>query len=69
MEKIKVMDDTEIRMRGIDILNKVLGPAAALRFLTLLSREPTDYVEISRQLYAEQSIEEIFERAKKHWRD
>jgi hypothetical protein len=29
------------------------------------TREPTDYVEISRRLYEGQSIEEIFDRAKK----
>lgn len=62
------MDDTKIRLRGIEALNKALGPAAALRFLTLLHREPTDYVEISGELYEGQTIEEIFERAKKHWK-
>jgi len=68
MEKARIMDDTEIRVSGIEALNKALGPAAALRFLTLLHREPTDYVDISRKLYEGQTIEEIFERAKKHWK-
>ncbi len=67
MEKVRMINDTEIRIRGIEALNKVLGPAAALRFLTLLHREPTDYVEISRRLYEGQTIEEIFERAQKRW--
>lgn len=58
------MDDAEIKFKGIKVLNKVLGPAAALRFLTLLHREPTDYVEISQTLYEGQTIEEIFERGK-----
>jgi len=40
--KARLIDDTEIRVRGIETLNKVLGPAAALRFLTLLHRESTD---------------------------
>jgi hypothetical protein len=31
----------------------------------MFHREPTDYVEISRRLYEGQSIEEIFDRAKK----
>ncbi len=69
MEKTKRMDDTEIRISGIEALNKALGPANALRFLTLLHREPTDYVEISRRLYDGQTIEEIFERARKHWKE
>ena len=68
MEKAKIRDDTEIRVSGIEALNKALGPTAALRFLTLLHREPTDYVEISRQLYEGQTIEEIFQRARKHWK-
>jgi len=63
------MDDTEIRINGIEALNKALGPAAALRFLTLLHREPTNYVEISRRLYEGQTIDEIFERAREHWKE
>jgi len=63
--KTKVMDDAEIRLRGIDAFNKTLGVTAALRFLTLLHRESTDYVEVSRQLYKGQTIDEIFERAGK----
>ena len=68
MGKTNIMHDTEIRISGIEALNKALGPAAALRFLTLLHREPTDYVEISRRLYEGQTMEEIFARAKKHWK-
>ena len=63
--KRKKMDDAEIRLIGIDALNKVLGPTAALRFLALLHNEPTDYVKISRSLYEGQTIEEIFTRARK----
>ncbi len=62
------MDDTQIRIKGIETLNKALGPTAALRFLTLLHREATDYVEVSNRLYKGQTIDEIFERAKKHWK-
>ncbi len=69
MKKKKIMDDAEIRISGIEALNKALGPAAALRFLSLLHREPTDYVEISRRLYKGQTIDEIFNRAKKHWKE
>ena len=69
MEKLRIMDDTEIRISGIEVLNKALGPATALRFLTLLHREPTDYVEVSRRLLQGQTIEEIFERAQKHWKE
>jgi len=65
--KAQVLDDTEIRFKGIDALNKALGPSAALRFLTLFHRDRTDYVEISRRLYQNQTIDEIFERAEANW--
>jgi len=66
--KTKAMDDTEIKFKGIEALNNSLGTTAALRFLTLLHREPTNYVDISRRLYEKQTIDEIFARAKKHWK-
>jgi len=69
MDRMKIMDDAEIRISGIEVLNQALGPSAALRFLTLLHREPTDYVEVSRRLYEGQTIEEIFERAREHWKE
>jgi hypothetical protein len=63
------MDDTEVRIQGIEILNKALGPATTLRFLSLLHREPTDYVDVSRRLYEGQTIDEIFERARGRWKE
>ncbi len=67
-ERAKAMGEAELRVAGIDALNKALGPAEALRFLALFRSEPTDYVEVSRRLYESQSVEEIFKRARKHWR-
>ena len=46
MEINNIMDDTEIKVKGINALYKSLGSAAAMRFLTLLHKTPTDYVEI-----------------------
>jgi len=68
MAKVNPMSDTELRISGIEALNKALGPAAALRFLTLLHREPTDYVEISRRLFEQQTLDDIFARGKENWR-
>ncbi|MBS1259674.1 MAG: hypothetical protein MAG551_02749 [Candidatus Scalindua arabica] len=67
--KTKIINDTEIRLKGIEILYKSLGTTAALRFLTLLHREPTNYVKISKRLYKDQTVDEIFKRAKKHWKN
>jgi hypothetical protein len=69
METTTTIDDAEVRFKGIVALNEALGPAGALRFLTLLHRDQTDYVEISRRLYEGQSIDDIFSRARKQWQE
>jgi len=63
-----LVDDTAIQLNGINALNKALGHSGALRFITLIHKEPTDYVEISRRLYEGQTVSEIFDRAKKRWK-
>lgn len=40
------MDDTEIRLKGIQALNNTLGPTAALGVLTLLHGQYKAHVEI-----------------------
>ncbi len=67
MNRTATLNDTELRIKGIEALNASLGAAAALRFLSLLHREPTDYVAVSRRLYKGQTIDDIFERAEKNW--
>ena len=68
MERARNMDDAELRLNGIEALNKALGPAMALKFLSLLHREKTDYVKISRKLYEGQTIDEIFNRVESNWK-
>jgi hypothetical protein len=60
--------ENEIKLKGIEALNKFLGPADALKFLTYMHREPTDYVKVSHDLYKGQSIEEIFQRSQGNWK-
>ena len=67
-ERTKAMDEAELRVLGIEALNKALDPVEVLRFLALFHREPTDYVEISKKLYEGQTVEAIFKRAKEYWR-
>lgn len=62
------LDEAEVRLRGIEALNRALGPAGALRFLALIHRDRTDYVEVSRRLYEGQTVDEILERSRLRWR-
>lgn len=65
----QALTENEIKLKGINALNASLGPADALRFLTYLHREPTDYVKVSRDLYRGQSIDDIFQRAQQNWQE
>ncbi len=67
--KAKMMDDTELKLKGIEVLNKALSASDALKFLTLLHHAPTDYLKISKRLYQGQTIDEVFMRAKRHWKE
>ncbi|MBS4027706.1 MAG: hypothetical protein KGZ58_03620 [Ignavibacteriales bacterium] len=69
MVETKTINDTELTVKGIEALNEALGTTNAFRFLSLLHREPTDYVEISKRLYNGQTIDEIFQRAKNNWKE
>lgn len=67
-DSIQAMNDNQLRMKAIATLKQELGMAATLRFLALVHQSSTDYVEISRQLYEDQSLEDIFTRAKENWK-
>ena len=67
MKTTDAVTDSELRVSGIEALNKALGPSKALRFLTMIHREPTDYVDVGRRLYQGQTVDEIFDRARDEW--
>ena len=55
--------DTEVRIRGLRALIEALGTVEAERFITLILREPFDYTQWQRQLWAEKSVDEISKAA------
>lgn len=57
------MTDTEIKLKGVKTLIKALGIVEAERFIALMSREPFDYTEWQRNLWANESIQEISHKA------
>jgi len=63
----QTISDNQLRLKALLALKKELGIADTLRFLGLVHQNPTDYVEISHQLYAGQQLDEIFARAKQNW--
>ncbi len=61
--------DTELRVRGVQILVEALGAVEAERFIALMLREPFDYTQWQRHLWAEMDVSELSEAAAKHRRD
>lgn len=57
------MLDTEIKMRGFDLLARNLGLVDAERFVCLIQRERFDYTKWRQTLFEGLTVEEISRRA------
>ena len=58
-----MMTDTEIRLKGVQVLAEYLGDVEAERFITLIQREHFDYTKWRQVMDEELSIEEISKKA------
>jgi hypothetical protein len=58
-----MMTDTEIKLKGVEILIGALGEVQAERFISLILREPFDYTQWQRQLWPTQSVEQLSQLA------
>lgn len=64
MKRKQPKNDLEIFDEGVKALHKALGPVEAHAFMGILMQRKTDYVKISRKLFKNQSVDDIFKRAK-----
>jgi len=58
-----MITDTEIKQRGIKALIADLGNVQAERFISLIIREPFDYTKWQRDLWPDESVEELSKKA------
>lgn len=58
-----MMTDSEIRLKGFQILWEYLGDLEAERFIALIQREPFDYTKWRRNLDEDLSVEQISRKA------
>ena len=58
-----MISDTEIKIKGLQILTELLGDVEAERFIALIQREPFDYTKWRQGLDEDLSIEEISQKA------
>lgn len=65
MQEIK--DDIEIRELGIKSLVDTLGYAGMIRFLRQFTKGRGDYLELQEKIFKGMTVDEIYEKAKKHY--
>ncbi len=58
-----MLTDTELKIKGYQILANSLGLVEAERFISLIVREPFDYTEWQRSLWIDKSVTEISQAA------
>jgi hypothetical protein len=58
-----MMVDSEIKMKGLEILSQHLGVVRAERFIALIQRERFDYTKWRENLFVGMSGEEISKKA------
>jgi hypothetical protein len=62
-----MITDTEIKIRGIQVLSQYLGDIEAERFIALIQREPFDYTKWHQKRDDSLSIEELSRSAMALW--
>ena len=58
-----MITDTEIKIKGFQILSQYLGDIEAERFVALIQREPFDYTKWRQDMDEDLSLEEISRKA------
>ena len=57
------MTDTELKVKGLQVLSRYLGDIEAERFVSLILREPFDYTKWRQGQWDDLSLEEISRQA------
>jgi len=58
-----MITDTEIRVKGVQVLAQYLGDIEMERFIALIQREPFDYTKWRQTIDDDESIESISKKA------
>ena len=58
-----MITDTEIKIKGFEVLVNTFGKVDAERFISLIMREPFDYTKWQRNLWEDKTIAQISQAA------
>ncbi len=62
----KQRTEKELRQEAVQALSERLGPVDALRFLSLISREPFDYQQWRKEYFSHYSADELLREIRHH---
>jgi hypothetical protein len=57
----KQLTEEELRQQAVQALSERLGPVDALRFLSLVSREPFDYQQWRKEYFSKYTVDELLQ--------
>ena len=63
-----MMTDTEIKVKGFEVLTRYMGLVEAEKFVSLIQREPFDYTEWRKKLWPDKTVREISREAMEYRR-
>ena len=61
------ISDTELKKKALTLLNKSLGAANTIRFLSLYNMGKQDYMEMRDELFKGMSARQVFNEAADFW--
>jgi hypothetical protein len=60
----KQLTEEELRQQAVQVLSERLGPVEALRFLSLVSREPFDYQQWRKEYFSQYNVDELLKEVR-----
>ena len=63
-----MLTETEIRIKGMEVLTQGMGKVEAEKFISLLLREPFDYTKWQHYLLDDLTVKELSTKAMEHRR-
>lgn len=62
----KQLTEEELRQQAVEALSDRLGPVDALRFLSLVSREPFDYQQWRKEYFSHYTVDKLLQEVRQH---
>jgi len=60
---MEMLSDQQIKNKGIQVLFNELGLTHAVRFLSQIRIDKSDYLQLQDKLFQDMSVDDIFEKA------